>query len=73
MTYLFFIYLSGFSPCDTVTCHNDGICFDDFGVAKCECKPGFIGLDCSTDSCDHIGYLYNLILELLIGFEVLGR
>ena len=44
-----------FSPCDTVTCHNDGICIDDYDVATCECKPGFIGLDYSTDSCDHMG------------------
>ena len=44
-----------FSPCDTVTCYNDGICINDDGIARCECQPGFIGLDCSTDSCDHIG------------------
>ena len=43
-----------FSLCDTFLCYNDGICTDDNGVATCECKSGFFGLDCSTDSCDYI-------------------
>ena len=45
-----------FSPCDTVTCYNNGTCVDDDGKTTCECQPGFIGLDCSTDSCEHIGF-----------------
>lgn len=42
--------LTTVSPCDNVTCHNDGVCVvlgNDRWV--CACKDGFVGDNCETE------------------------
>ena len=42
MSILYFIV----SPCDGITCQNDGSCRVDNGTASCLCKGGYTGTNC---------------------------
>ncbi|WAQ95238.1 FBP1-like protein [Mya arenaria] len=41
------------TPCDTITCYNNGTCSDNGFVANCQCAAGFWGTRCqySVDDC----------------------
>ena len=44
------------SPCDSVTCQNEGTCVVEAGLAVCYCKGDYSGSTCSGN------VLGNLIL-----------
>lgn len=45
------------SPCENVTCYNDGRCLAFGDQWMCACKQGFIGEKCETNYTEYIAEL----------------
>ena len=39
------------SPCDSVTCQNEGTCSVEAGLAVCCCKGAYSGTTCEGENC----------------------
>jgi len=46
---LFFTF--SVSPCDSVTCQNEGTCSVEAGLAVCCCKGDYSGTTCEGENC----------------------
>jgi len=52
------------SPCDSVTCQNEGTCVVEAGVAVCYCKGDYSGATCSGENnffLDTLDYMIVLL------------
>ena len=47
LLYLFIFIIFSVSPCDSVTCENEGTCVVEAGLALCVCKGDHSGSTCA--------------------------
>jgi hypothetical protein len=47
LLYLLIIIIFSVSPCDSVTCENEGTCVVEAGLALCVCKGDHSGSTCA--------------------------
>ena len=46
-----FFFAFSVSPCDSVTCQNEGTCSVEAGLAVCCCKGDYSGTTCEGEKC----------------------
>jgi hypothetical protein len=47
LLYLFIFIIFSVSPCDSVTCENEGTCVVEAGLALCVCQGDYSGSTCA--------------------------
>ena len=58
------------SPCDSLSCLNDGSCRVEAGVASCFCKGDYSGTTCEGEHLKKIFSIYSTKTSIAMCFKI---